>query len=131
MAQNNKVPAAHTTRKLQGHNEANHKTQENRYTSPVDEARVSADDPDVLQGYPDWSLNNKHSAIFKDLEKIEIANRPPSLPILYRYLGCQYPIRHMYNLNKPALTYVYVFDSSPDGCTLANKLEKAHQDIPL
>ncbi|KAK7689205.1 hypothetical protein QCA50_007896 [Cerrena zonata] len=106
-----------------------------QYTpNPEEEVHAEADDPEVLKGYPEWDKEVDYEHIFQDLEKVDIVNCPPALPSLYRWKGLSafdvHPIRHGFDRNKNADTYIYIFDSSDEGYRLAKKLDSVHKGIP-
>ncbi|KAK7696529.1 hypothetical protein QCA50_001187 [Cerrena zonata] len=106
-----------------------------QYTpNPEEEEHAEADDPEVLKGYSERDKEVDYEHIFQDLEKVEIVNRPPALPSLYRWKGPSafdvHPIQHGFDRNKNADTYIYIFDSSDEGYRLAKKLDSVHKGIP-
>lgn len=108
---------------------------ERAFTPEPEKQHAAMDDPEVIKGYPKWNEDPEFAHIFKDLEKIEIENRHPALPALYRWKGDSnlnniHPARHMYNVRQRGDTYIYIFDSSSDGYKLAQKLESIHKGIP-
>ena len=84
--------------------------------------------PALLAGFPDWSLLPKYERIYQHLTKVDIPNRPPTLPTIYEFNDqVPHPLRHLLDVAKPHKTYVYVYDSSKDGATFANLLAHLHQ----
>ena len=84
--------------------------------------------PALLAGFPDWSLLPKYERIYQHLTKVDIPNRPPTLPTIYEFNDqVPHPPRHLLDVAKPHKTYVYVYDSSKDGATFANLLAHLHQ----
>lgn len=83
--------------------------------------------PELLKGFPNWFTDPRFTHIFSDLERIEISNRPPTLPTLYKYVGSNvHPVRHLYPPNELSPTYIYVFDSSTEGTRFARDVGLIH-----
>ena len=83
--------------------------------------------PDLLRGFHNWHADPNFAHIFSDLEKIDIRNRPLTLPVLYKYVGSSvHPVRHLHLPNEDAPTYIYVFDSSQEGTKYARDVGLIH-----
>lgn len=113
------------------HKRSNQKGRNARlYTPDVEEPQATMDDEEVQQGYPIWSKDPERISAYRNLEEIEIPNRHPSLPRLYKYVSSEeHPLRHLYDLPSPKATYVYMYDPTPEGYRLACKLGSVH-NIP-
>ena len=84
----------------------------------------------MLKGFPDWSSDPRYTHIFSDLEKVVIDKRPPTLPTLYKYTGSAiHPVRHTYAEGELPSTYIYIFDSSPEGIKYAQEVSLI-QSVP-
>ena len=72
------------------------KGKERQYTPETDPLASLLNDPALLAGFPDWSKQSEYFHIYKDLRKVDIPNRPPTLPTLYEYVGgTTHPLRHL------------------------------------
>lgn len=103
----------------------NKKQQLRKYTPEPED--VPADIPN-LPGYRDWSKDSSFAHIFKDIVKMDIPNRPATLPVLYKYAGSDiHPARCNQIDNEDTPTYVYVFDSSSEGTEHARQASRIHK----
>lgn len=116
-----------TSAKVDQRSQNKGKGKKSHYTPEPESLASLLDDPALLTGYPDWSLSPEYYQIYAQLEKVDIPNRPPTLPTIYQYRGTGvHPLRHLYTNADPANTYVYVFDSEKTGATFAKLLSYLH-----
>lgn len=81
-----------------------------------------------VPGFPDWSQDFAFKHIYEDIVKISIPDRPGTLPSLYQYQGPGvHPVRHLYDATDDAPTYIYVFDSRPEGVEHAQQASRIHK----
>ena len=99
-----------------------------QYTPETDPYTAFVNDPAYRAGFPDWSQEIKYQHLYKHLSKVEIPNRPPTLPTIYEYIHeAPHPLRHLIDMDKPHKTYVYIYDSSKEGAAFASVLEYFHK----
>ena len=81
-----------------------------------------------VTGFPDWFQDPSFAHIFKDLDRLYFPGRSSALPAPYQYRGSTvHPVRHKYNNKEDTPTYIYIFDSSPEGTECARQASGIHK----